>query len=144
MAGAADRRTGDLHRNGRAPHRIVEWNCHRRFEVRTLPRLGSASISRPGAEQPAEQISQVPGVDALPSSAPRPALGSPILTTEPCKAGRTRVAHPVVRRALLLVPDHVVRRGDLLEPLLRVLVPTVCVGMETLRELPIRLLDFSG
>jgi len=50
----------------------------------------------------------------------------------------------VVLLPLVLVADHVVGGGDLLEPLFCVLVPGVRVGVELLGELPVGLLDVGG
>ena len=49
----------------------------------------------------------------------------------------------VVLLALLLVGEHGVGLGDLLELVLRFLVPLVLVGVELLREIAIRLLDLG-
>src|ERR1051325_8300969 len=47
----------------------------------------------------------------------------------------------VIRRALLRIPQHVVRLGDLLDPLFGVLRAVVAVGVVRHRQLAICLLD---
>src|SRR5439155_20019889 len=58
--------------------------------------------------------------------------------------GRGHVADLVVLLPLLLVAQDVVRRGNLLEAVLRVLVPRVRVRVVLLRELAVCLLDLGG
>ena len=56
-------------------------------------------------------------------------------------AAQSRLAVTIVRRALLRITQHVVRLGDLLEPLLGFFRAVVAVGMVRHRELAICLLD---
>src|SRR5205085_7330246 len=89
------------------------------------------------------QIADVADVDALVARASTgtrsSCAGEP--TREAADAGGRHLPNLVVLLALLLVPDHVVRGGDLLEALLRLLVAGVGIGMVLLRELAIGLLD---
>src|SRR5262249_5949520 len=112
------------------------------------PLRRAAPASR-GAEEASEQVADVGSLEAL---AVREALvvgaaGSAGTCARPEPAavsGRGHVADLVVLRALLLVAQHVVRRGALLEGFLRVLVPRVRAGVELLRELAVRLLDLGS
>ena len=121
---------------------------------RSVPRcgrVGATSRAAPTAEQPPEQVAHiaqvldvhVPRAAGTPGPA-RPSCGTRTAGTEPAEPGGAHVAHLVVSLALVLITQHVVGRGDLLEAGLRVGVAGIGVGMELLGELAVGLLDLSG
>src|SRR5207302_5649406 len=129
--------------------RVVEGDPDLCLQVGSARRLGPSAAppaSAAAAEQPTEQIPEVPEIldveplyaDALPAGAGEATAG------EAADARGRHLADLVVGGALLLVAKHVVRRGDLLEPLLRVAAPAVTIRVVLLRELPVGLLDLRG
>src|SRR6185436_2436096 len=139
--------TLDPDRHGRSPHRVVERDRRGGLEIRAARRSRTAAATRP-TEQPAEQVAEVTQVlepHAAGETTGESAAGGTATAREPARAepGGGHVAHLVVLLALLVVAEHVVCGRDLLEPILRVLVPGVGVGVVLLGKLAIRLLDLG-
>src|SRR5213078_733440 len=145
----ARRHAADLHRYGGPVHRILERDPHLGLEVGAALRLRppSAATAAPAPEQPPEQVAQVAevlDVEALDPHALPAGTGETAAREPTAEARPGHLPDLVVALALLVVAEHVVRRRDLLEPLLRVLVPAVAVRVELLRELAVGLLDLRG
>ena len=150
MARVTGRGTRERDRDGHAGHRISERQRDVGLEVGAALGARPAATATGAPEHPAEQVAQIADVARLePNPAGEPAeaavrtAGS--RTREPAaEPGGRHVAHPVVGLAFLFVAEHVVGGGDLLEPLLGVVVTGVRVGVVPLGELSVRLLDVRG
>src|SRR5581483_11447900 len=138
-ADVAGRLRLDRHPHGDALERVVEREAHARLEVgaalRPRPRRAAAAAAAEDAAQPAEQVGQVAEVDVLDANVLEAAEGPG------AGAADASGAEAVVLLALLRVGEQVVRRLDVLEPLLRLLVAGVAVRVVLARKLAIRLLD---
>src|SRR6516162_11565275 len=133
--------TGQSQRHGGAVDRIAERQRGLRLHVRAAP--GPALRGAAAAEDPGEDVAEP--VAGLARAAEQVAQVEP---AEPAAApawGRhsEHRACFVVLLALLLIRQHVVRLGDLLEALFGVGVPLVRVGMVLPREVAVRLLYLS-
>src|SRR5215471_1988254 len=133
--------TGQSQRHGGAVDRIAERQRGLRLHVRAAP--GPALRGAAATEDPAEHVAEP--VAGLARAAEQVTQVEP---AEPA-AGPAGGRHPeqraclVVLLALLLIGQHVVRLGDLLEALFSPRIPLVRVGMVLPREVAVRLLYLS-
>src|SRR5215207_4554567 len=143
VTGLARRRAGDPDRHRGSGHRVVERDRHGRLQIRPTGGTGSAAAP-PTPEQPAEQVPEIAEVlEADPAGEPTLEPAATARGSTRAEPRRGHVAHLVVLLALVLVAQDVVRRRDLLEPVLGLRVPGVRVGVVLLRELAVGLFDLG-
>src|ERR1022692_1378718 len=145
-AGLARPLAGQPQGHGDAVDRVPEGQGRLGLDVRAAPR--PRLLVRAAAEHPAEKVAEPP------AGAPWRAAEE-VTEVEPALAAARRSRHPdaaaaeqgpgvVVLLAPLLVRQHVVRLGDLLEALLGRRVALVGIGVVLAGELAVRLLDLVG
>src|SRR5262249_20513733 len=149
VAGRARSLTGQPQRHRGAVDGVVERQRGLGLDVRPAARARLGASASPAAEHPAQQVAEPAaggGGGAVASAAERVAqveleAARAALPRWPEASAPEQGAGVVVLLALLSVGQDVVRLGDLLEPLLRLGVALVGVGVVLAGELPVRLLD---
>src|SRR6266511_4215727 len=142
-AGWTRRRPLDPKRDRRARHGLLEGHADFGLQVGALG-LGRASAPASASTgEHAEQVADPPDVsEVIERKALHPNASSPwTRPTESAESRRSHLPDLVVLPALFLVGEDVVRRGDLLEAILRLLVPGVGVRVVFLSQLAVGLLD---
>ena len=149
VAAGAGRVGRQPQRDGDAVQRIVERQRQRALEVLPATRLrGASPAAATAVEDAAQEVAEATGVlpeqvlhvDVVllaPAAVPAAAAGTEA-------AAREQGPGLVVLLALGVVGQHVVRLGDLLEPLLGRLVARVLVRVELAGQLAVLLLDLVG
>src|SRR4051812_27801292 len=145
-----------------AEHGVAQVDGDRRLDVLAGGGFGrpAGAAGLPPGEDVAEHGSEVGGVESRSAAAthaleafeplePSPTRGArPILECARLllveARARRDLAELVVQRTLLRIAEDLEGGRDLLEPLLRLLVPRVHVRVQLLRQLAIRLLDLLG
>src|SRR5262249_2007272 len=142
--------TGQPQRHRGAIDGVVEGQRGLGLDVRPAARARLSAGAPPAAEHPAQQVAE-PAAGAGGGSAGSGAseqvaqvereAARAALPRRPETPGPEQGAGVVVLLAPLGVGQRVVRLGDLLEPLLRLGITLVRVGVVLAGELPVRLLD---
>src|SRR5439155_20288288 len=167
-AGGARRRPPDRHRRLRTADRGKEVDLDRMLDV--IAPVGCAARGRSAAEHLGEDVAEAPLRLRLPAPPARSrlpeveaealeplrsgtkgeavsALAPPLVLARPARVEsglEPCVPELVVELPLLGVGEGVVGEGDVLEPLLRLLAPSVQIRMVLPGELAVRLLDLIG
>src|SRR6266511_2662519 len=145
-AGWTRRRSLDPKRDRRPRHGLLEGHADFGLQVGALG-LGRASAPASASTgEHAEQVADPPDVsEVIERKALDPNASSPwTRPTESAESRRSHLPDLVVLPALFLVGEAVVRRGDLLEAIVRLLLPGVGVRVVLLSQLPVGLLDVPG
>src|SRR5690606_21412925 len=150
LAGVAHPHRAQRPRQGGAAPRVDEVDGDLGLHIAPTDRPTRPRARPPAGEDGAEQI----GEGAAEPAVARLEAGEQVVGIEPDPAGAPRAAaerprpeerpHLVVLFALLLVGEDGVGLGDRLEPLLRLGITRVTVGVQLPGQLAIRLLDLVG
>ena len=133
VAGLAAHRAGNADRRLLAGEGVLQRYLHVVAEIGAAPGLPPAAPPRPAAHELAEQV-----VEHVGEAGAEVEAGGAGAAARAIEGG---VTEAVVGRALLLVGEHVVGLGNLLELLLGDLVIRIAVRMVLHRELAIGLLE---